>query len=235
MESSANLCPGQIVKENSSGLALVNRTGRLTMALLLAVFCCALSPQGAMGFGFGAEAGIGSGRLKKTDHSFYGQDITTSFHEKRRSAGLVYDTNVGQDRVFNYRLGISYQHMEASSADESGDLHGISFDNDFGFALVSNKEMRLWIGPEVKVELIEGDFRSANSSDHTSDFALGVAPVVGLNVHLDDDLSITLKGGYMFLEGIHIFSDWEERYGFFSIGIIHKLGGDRPQAKEGKP
>lgn len=210
----------------------VVNTGRLALVFILAALCCVMFPRGALAFGFGADVSAGFGRLKTTDSSIFGgPDTTNSFDETRWAAGLMYDTNVRQDRLFNYRLGISYQNMKASSGNESIDLHGVSFDNDFGFALIRNEVMRLWAGPEVRMEYVEGKIRDANGRFHDNNTAFGIAPVVGANIHLNEDFSLCLKGGYMFLEGVRIFSGWEERYGFFSIGIMQRFGADRPQVK----
>lgn len=212
------------------------KAGRLTVLLLLAAFCCTLYPRNVAAFGFGGDIALGSGRLKKTASSvFGGPDTNTAFDDTRLAAGLVYDSNLGQDRLFNYRLSVHYQQMKASSAAESFDLRGVSIDNDFGFALSRSENVRLWAGPEVKLEFIEGEFRNGGNQSHSSHVAVGLAPVVGANFQLGEDLSLTLKGGYMFLEGVEIFSEWKERYGFFSIGIVQRFGGDLAPLKEGKP
>ena len=206
----------------------------MSLVVILAALCCVAFPRGALAFGFGADVSGGFGRLKTTDNFFFGgPDTTTSYDVTRWAAGLMYDTNVRQDKLFNYRLGISSQNMKASSANESIDLDGVSFDNDFGFAFIRDEKMRIWAGPEVRVEFVEGEIRDANGRSHTNNTAFGIAPVVGANLHLNKDISLCLKGGYMFLEGVRIFSEWEERYGFFSIGIMQRFGADRPPAKGG--
>lgn len=209
---------------------------RSSAFLLLLAGSFAALPQDATAIGLGADVLAGFGRLKKTDDSLYGgSSTTTRLSESRLGVGVIYDTNVGQQQLFNYRLGISYQRMKANTTVENIDLHGVTCDNDFGFRLFSDNDLRLWAGPEVKVEYLEGKSVSAGYRSHTSGLAVGVAPVVGLNLHLNSDLSLSLKGGYMFLEGARIFTEWQERYGFFSLGLIYRLGENRPQSGVAKP
>lgn len=212
------------------------RATRIAARFLLTACCCAVLPGNAAAIGLGADILAGFGRLKKTDDSLYGgSSTTTRLSESRLGVGVTYDTNVSQQQLFNYRLGISYQRMKANTTADNVDLHGVSCENDFGFRLFSDNDLRLWAGPEVKVEYLEGKSVSAGYRSHTSGLAVGVAPVVGMNLHLNSDLSLSLKGGYMFLEGARIFTEWQERYGFFSLGLIYRIGENRFQPGTAKP
>lgn len=235
METWSTLPPTAGSRETLAGSGR-QRIIRIVALLLLTACGVAVHLQDAAASGIGAELSAGSGRLKKTSNSLYGgSDVTARLSESRLGIGLVYDTNVSEQQLFNYRLGISYQRMKAGKDNENVDLHGISFDNDFGFRLFSDNVLRLWAGPELKVEYLEGKSVSAAYSTHTSGLAVGVAPVIGANFHLNNELSLTLKGGYMFLEGAKVFTEWQERYGFFSLGLLYRLESVRPSSSAPKP
>ena len=203
---------------------------KTTVCLALIAFaaiCSITVPKECMAFGFGFAGSVGTGKLEATEGSMYGDDIRTRYDQSRRSIGAIYDTNVGRDAIFNYRLGVSYQTMKASSSTGRFDLEGIGFENDFGFSLVRNERVRFWAGPEVKVEFLEGSETYADYKDHANVWSLGLGPVVGVNYRLNDDVSFVVKGGFLFQTGLRFFSEWDEQYGFVNMGLIFNLGRDR--------
>lgn len=197
------------------------------LAVLIATSLIAV-PEDAMAFGFGVTGSFASGDLEANDDSIFGSGgIRTRYHQRRRSVGVVYDTNVGRDAIFNYRLGISYQGMKAKSSTGRFDLEGVSIENDFGFSLVRNETARFWVGPEVKVEHLEGTETFMGYRDHMGVLGVGLGPVAGLNLRLGDDISLIAKGGYIFQSGVRLFSEWDEKYGFITFGMIFNLGADQ--------
>ena len=204
------------------------KTKTCTTLLGLLALCFIAVPADVMAFGFGVGGSIGAGDLEISTNSVWeGGTTTTQYDQDRRSIGLIYDTNVGKDALFNYRLGISYQKMKADSSESKYDLDGVAFENDFGFGIIRNETLRFWAGPEVKVEFLEGTESSMGYQYHESLLGVGIGPVVGVNFHLGNDLSLLVKGGYLFQSDVRLFSDWDERYGFLNIGVIFRLGGDK--------
>lgn len=182
-------------------------------------------PGLAHAFGFGVAVSGGNGTLNETDS--YTQNV--SFRETRESVGAVYDSNLGQDRLFNYRGTLSYQFLQAEGDIQRYNLHGMNIENDFGFRLAGGDGWRFWAGPQVRVEILSGTYRYRdNPKEETANLGVGVGPVAGVNIDLGNDLTLTLKGGYIRLSGISLWlADWDEGFGIVSAGLMYQLGGDR--------
>jgi hypothetical protein len=173
------------------------------------------APPKAVASGFGLATGFGYGSVKETLMSG-----PNNFSETRESVGLVFDSNLGRDHVFNYRGTVSYQMLQVRGYGEHSNSDGISIENDFGFRVIRNEQLRLWIGPEVKVEI----FDTSHSGNHPSgNLHFGVGPVVGTNIDLGNDFTLAVKAGYVL--GVGLFS--EERYGTLAMSLIYQLGEDR--------
>lgn len=205
------------------------KTATYAALIGLITICFIAAPNDLMAFGFGVAGSVASGDLKASSESLFGYGTPTArYDQTRRSIGVIYDTNVGRDAIFNYRLGISYQDLKARSSEGRFRLEGVSIENDFGFSLVRSEALRLWVGPELKIEYLEGNNETATGyQDHMGVLGVGVGPVAGVNYRLGNDVSLTVKGGYLFQEGVRLFSEWEERYGFLNIGLIFRLGRDK--------
>lgn len=193
------------------------------IAILFTMFIAL--PHSVMAHGLGVAVEGGTGRLKTTDHPFYGEGSDNrSYDQDRAGIGIVYDTNVGRDALFNYRLGILYQKLDADGTDSRLDLDGFTVESDYGFGIYRSDLVRLWLGPEVRLEYLEGHGNRGpyDYTEHT--LSLGLGPVLGLNYHLNNDLSLVMRGGYIFQTGIKLFSDWDERFGFMSLGLMMRMG-----------
>jgi hypothetical protein len=134
------------------------------------------APRKAIGFGLGLTSAVGSGNLKEKRYiskGFYdsgAHDEITNNSEIRESIGLVYDSTLVQDDLFNYRLSLSYLLMQLGSASEYGNVSGISMEHGFGIGLVREKGFRLWVGPEANLAILDRFL------------IVGVGPVVGVNI-----------------------------------------------------
>ena len=110
--------------------------------------------------------------------------------------GLMYDTNVGENKLFNYRLGLEYMrvgvdNVQGVPSDQSNNRFDIV--NTFGFGIVRSENMRLWIGPRINVAWNSGIGGVNNSG---SALEIGVAPAVGVNVELSRDFVLGLDIDY---------------------------------------
>jgi hypothetical protein len=181
--------------------------------LLVALFW---APQKAIGFGLGLSSSVGSGTLKEKRYvskSFFDSHYEiTNNSETRESVGFVYDSNLVQDDLFNYRLSLSYLLMQLGSASEHGNMNGISVEHDLGIGLIRNKSFRLWIGPELSIAVL----------DRT--LIVGAGPVVGANIDMGNDYVISLKGGY--IRGSEFMGEAEKHW-TLSLSLMRKFGGDK--------
>lgn len=101
--------------------------------------------------------------------------------------GIAFDTNLGRDRVFNYRLGLEYMKREIDAEDGvscSGDCDfgaRLNMVHTFGFALLKTETVRLWMGPRINIAY---EWDSGDNGYVRENFELGVAPALGINVNL---------------------------------------------------
>ncbi|RLC25170.1 MAG: hypothetical protein DRH21_04380 [Deltaproteobacteria bacterium] len=206
---------------------MLTRLFRVTFICLIAAGVIFSSPFGincahASGIGFYLSRGIGDGDTDfnedyDDDDSWY--DLESSGDAKFFGCGFIFDTAVAKDKVFNYRLQIGYEDVEYDldsvyNEDLNMDISAIVsnfelnidrfvLDNTFGFGIVRMPNFRLWIGPQLRIGYMSGD-GTMTLIDRTKcnlDFdglVLGIAPVMGANFNLINNLTIGVDLGYRF-------------------------------------
>jgi len=117
--------------------------------------------------------------------------------------GFMYDSNLGKDSLFNYRLGLEYIKEKTDSVDgvscvgdcEFGTRYNIV--QTFGFGVLRTKIVRLWVGPRIN---IAGDsYSNADLADFKRvGFEIGIAPAVGVNVNLGRYFALAADVDYRF-------------------------------------
>lgn len=168
------------------------------VALSLATFICSMVyTQNVSAFGLGLTSSVTSGTAKHTYEGNSQVSGSTDFNYEtdRNSVGVVMDTNLSKDKVFNYRLGVMYEKEKLSRSGFNYEVKGVSFDNDFGFGVVRNENLRLWLGPELRLSYLEKEW---NSNTKTALVEIGVGPVVGVNFNLGSVVTLSAKAGYIF-------------------------------------
>jgi hypothetical protein len=162
---------------------------------ILLIASVAYSTQ-AMAIGNGFYIQLGSGNADWTaEDEFDRWDFNSD--TSHFGAGFVLDTAAGTNRLFNYRLQLGYEKYTDTVQNSTAELQFDSFiiDQDFGFAMVRNKEFRFWLGPELRFAFL------GESSDgyDTSLFGVGLGPAVGIDFHTDSNVSMGIKSGYMMM------------------------------------
>jgi len=117
-------------------------------------------------------------------------------------AGFLFDTNLAKNSLVNYRLTFGPEVTNLNFDDEdSVDLFGLALDNTVGFGVLRSKEMRLWVGPDVKIAYHWGD--GDGITDSMRFMELGMGPTVGLNLHNGRtwDLCLSLGARWSFFAG----------------------------------
>jgi len=119
--------------------------------------------------------------------------------------GLLFDTSVAKDRLFNYRLQLGLDLSTASYFDTSlaqtvtMDIWQINFINSFGFAIVREEALRVWFGPQLGIGLgFEPSFSNSSyygTMSNFFEFDLFAGVVLGINVNLGDSLSLCADAG----------------------------------------
>lgn len=121
-------------------------------------------------------------------------NLPTATYEYKPASGLgfVYDTNIGKNSDFSYRLNLEYTQAEIDTSSRlySGTFtkHKYNVVNTFGFSLYNARYLRLWVGPRLNVQFehvgSDTNIRRQNS------YGVGAAIATGLNVHLGSKVSL---------------------------------------------
>jgi hypothetical protein len=159
------------------------------------------------------------------------------YESDRFGLGFVMDTNVAKDSLFNYRLEVGYQHSWREFDDFSGEIEsdGFTINNTFGFAPYRNENVRLWMGPALRLSVDVFDEDDIEPLDDWVTFGGGIGPAVGLNWHMGSTLSgsLSLSYQYMFMGEYIDFGfdddtfDGHEHLVTFGLSVLFRSRGDR--------
>ncbi|MCU0847579.1 MAG: hypothetical protein MUD12_06795 [Spirochaetes bacterium] len=151
------------------------------------VLFTAIDCMAAPGFGAYVNGGGGMNFQKYGIHNIGG--------------GLLFDTNVSGDRLFNYRLNIGvdrwheefmiseYKFFEKPVNTKSIDYPRLHINNSFGFGLIKEKDYRLWLGPQIGFGF--------GFSKRFRLFTGSIGPVLGFNYNLSDRVTFGIEGSIM--------------------------------------
>jgi len=127
----------------------------LLLVLTLSLVCIlGISSASALGLGVYYNQGWGDGEIEDDDwDSDYDWDyddddgfnfkFDTESDYKTRMIGVMLDTNVARDSLFNYRLNISLDENEINFGRFKDKLDGYVMDHTFGFGVLRNQNVRL--------------------------------------------------------------------------------------------
>ena len=122
--------------------------------------------------------------------------------------GIVWDTNLGKDELFNFRQNLGYDYHLKSTVS----LNQVGLVNTFGFAPVRTDLLRFWLGPQINLHYRWGrdakDYRAASVYSITYPwaimgiqrkyefFTIGTGLAVGLNLNVHKNVTIALEAGF---------------------------------------
>ena len=119
--------------------------------------------------------------------------------------GLSFDTNLGKNKIFSYRLNFEYYRADGtdtyrpfdSNIDVKYDIHKnvVSVVNIIGFGVYRSKHIRLWLGPIVSVNS-ENTNAHHDYEDAFTNNNLEVGPVTGLNYNINEAASLSIDISY---------------------------------------
>jgi hypothetical protein len=130
--------------------------------------------------------------------------------------GLLFDTNVSKDRLFNYRLNLGLDYISINNNKRSktetyyqaynipaelNDRNCIGFhaNNSFGFGLYRTESYRIWVGPQVGFGFYYDDKDKSNitkSPFWNYFFMAGIAS--GINMHIAESYSLAIDCGFRY-------------------------------------
>jgi len=150
----------------------------------------------AAGIGFSIPLNITE--KERISYSDYRLDSATYTYKPSTGLGFVFDTNVGKDRDFSYRLNLEYSLAEIDSSSrlysDSYSKHKYSIVNTFGFSLYHNRYIRLWVGPRINLQIEHAS--SSTNIRHYNSYGIGFAAAAGLNIRLTSKMALGVDVDY---------------------------------------
>lgn len=131
-------------------------------------------------------------------------DYDTDFDlQSSTGVGFMYDSNLGKDALFNYRLGLEYTKEEIDTFEGNSCTGNCEFGtrynfvNTFGFGVLRTKMVRLWVGPRFNIAF---DSYSDAADDNFKRIGMefGIAPAVGVNVNFGRYFALSADADYRF-------------------------------------
>ena len=119
--------------------------------------------------------------------------------------GISFDSNLGENHLFGYRLNLEYYNASGTATYENYDYNGtlrevtrlpvskktFSLVNTFTFGLYRSKYIRLWIGPQIVVSRIDEE-----NVYHDLFSDLGGGPALGINYNINKEVSLAVDASY---------------------------------------
>ena len=134
-------------------------------------------------------------------------DQTTEY-QSTTGLGLVYDSSLGKDKLFNYRLGVEWMDRTIDTVSEplgtrscSGDacdMFRLQVIQTFGFGLLRTEMVRLWIGPRINIGYNYSSDEETGFTRTNGNFELGIAPALGINLNFGRYFAIAADLDYRF-------------------------------------
>ena len=169
--------------------------------LLLSALVAAPLASSAAGMGIYIPFNITETEKHDFD-STYNSGKTTDTYEYKTSPGfgVAFDSNIGKDKLYNYRLGLEYRNATLDTINNhsyTGTYTKSMFNivNTFGFSVYRNETVRLWIGPRLNIQF-ETSEHSRSSNYSNSSFGIGIAPTAGVNVSLGKVVALAFDVDY---------------------------------------
>jgi len=111
--------------------------------------------------------------------------------------GFLFDTNIEKDNVFNYRFNFEYVNQQISDDSQETkrpEQWRYNLSHTIGLALYRSHNVRVWVGNKINYSIynvIDGYGEQIN----VIIFAY-IIPVIGLNYHYNDSLSLGVDMDY---------------------------------------
>jgi hypothetical protein len=176
-------------------------TGRerpgVLLAAVVALAVGMLGAGSAHAGGFGGSLSYTRSQSKLDDVDDFWADLNTESDEV--GIGLVFDTNLAQDRLFNYRLNASLAFVdeEVGQAGLENQVQGtnVSLDQTFGFGFIRTPTIRVFIGPSLHLGVgrIDDHIRVSGFRENyeRTSVTAGLGPELGINYHVGRHLTFS--------------------------------------------
>ena len=133
--------------------------------------------------------------------------------------GLSFDTNLGKNKVFGYRLNFEYYRASGTDIPTYYNYNGVlrpnrevdvsknvfSIVNNINFGMYRSEHLRIWLGVSIGIQNIDYTSDNKVSSDpndlyydenYYNSLNLEIGPVVGLNYNINESTSLGVDLSY---------------------------------------
>ncbi|MFO0687531.1 MAG: hypothetical protein U0900_02380 [Myxococcota bacterium] len=167
------------------------------VALGVALGMGLLAPVVAEAAGFGGSLSYTRSQSKLDDVDDFWADLNTESDEV--GIGLVFDTNLARNRLFNYRLNASLAFVdeEVGQAGVENQVQGtnVSLDQTFGFGFIRTPHVRVYVGPSLHLGVGRVDdnvhLNGFRENYERTSFTAGLGPELGFNFHVGRHLTFS--------------------------------------------
>lgn len=224
----------------------------LALSLLLAL------PMSVSAAGMGVYIPLSLGDTSSVTATDDDTDIDHDFDFDYKPAvgfGLVFDSNIGKNKLMNYRVGIEYQKttrdtIDGHSCSRYCDMTRLNLVQTFGFGVLRTRMVRLWVGPRINIawnyQSTDYDTGYYENTYTEAAFEIGIAPAVGVNVNLGRVVSLAFDVDYRFAGIVGAYDDNEFSSGTYSgatkgatarFSVLFRFGEtfDKPAPKAATP
>lgn len=145
--------------------------------------------------------------------------------------GVVFDSNLAQDRLFNYRLNASLEFVdqEVGQAGLENQVQGtsFSFDQTFGFGFIRTPDVRVFVGPSLHLGIggIDDHIRVQGNrfSYEQTTFTAGLGPELGINYHVGRHLTFSTSAFVRYGFQVQGFDDFFDDRGSDGVFVGDEL------------
>jgi hypothetical protein len=211
-------------RPHATGAGLLRSIGFARLLLLVV----AITPGAADAGGIGGSLSYARNQSKLDDTDDVWADLQTESDSV--GFGLIFDSNLAKDRLFNYRLNASLEFVdeEVGQAGLENQVQGtnFSFDQTFGFGIVRTPDVRVFLGPSLHLGVgrIDDHIRVIGTRvdyERTS-FTAGLGPELGVNFNIGRHLTLSTSGYVRYGLQLQAFNRFYDESG--SDGVF--VGGD---------
>jgi hypothetical protein len=182
---------------------------------------------------WGMAGSFGTGNFHFTSKPYLFPERGASGTIEKIGGALVIESVPARDESLNTRLSFSLEKATLNSGEFIGSesLNCFNADIALGIGLITLPAFRVWIGPELRLGMANG-----SGDDFTKDvFArvVGFGALVGTNIHLGDNLDISLAAGArneIYNSGSQFGADTTLKgnatYAYFMVTLLFRVADD---------
>lgn len=127
---------------------------------------------------------------------FY-SSVVNSLVNRILGVGVILDTAVARDRLFNYRISLDCHSVisqkELGYTNVSFSTNRLTVANSFGFGFIRTSFVRVWAGPQFALTY---EFKSRNRNTFDTTLYSKIGPVLWINIHAGNETTFALEMGF---------------------------------------